>query len=469
MGTDSSARRGWYVPDEQDLCSSCGVVAYPGEMFCVSCGAYRGWDTNGNTPVTGEGAARPGPGPGSGQPAPSSAPMPAEDGTAWPATAGPRSVRPESAYPDSAPPNSGQHGSVQPASGGAWYGDPGAPAPPRSADPQSADRNLSWADPLFAPLPGTPAPHTARPQPGGQLPEFGSDPYPGFAGAPGTGPAATRTQVISGEVVLWTTPADDGPWHPDAPTPPGGVPHLLQCPECGEPNAEARTYCHPCGALLRPPPEPEEPQLTRWERLRERYFDRPEVWHWDRRWGVALAALPLCLITGVSAGSAVAAAHDAIPKIKDRFLSQSAVAPDTVSASSSAKGFEPELASDGVDNRAWAPKGSGKDAVGQYWTAEFNSPFRLTSLLIINGAAKTPKQFTETGRPTKIKVTATTAGGGTVEKEIELGGQPGPQRFDLGIDDVVQVRVTIEAVNPGLKPDMPVAMAEIQFFSRQAS
>ncbi|MFC5722279.1 hypothetical protein ACFP1Z_19115 [Streptomyces gamaensis] len=339
---------------------------------------------------------------------------------------------------------------------------------PGGGPPGPPPQDLSWADPLFAPLPTEPAPHTARPQPGGRLPDFGgAEPYPTFAGAPGTEPAAARTQVISGEVVMWTNPAEEEPGA-DASTPPGGVPYVLECPECGGPNAESRTYCHPCGALLRPEPEEEEPPLTRWERLRERCFDRPEVWHWDRRWGVALAALPLCLVAGVSAGSAVAAAHDAVPRIKDRFLSQHAVTPDAVAASSSAKGFEPELATDGVDNRAWAPQGSGKDAVGQYWTAKFNSPFRLTSLLIINGAAKAPKQFAETGRPTKIKVTATT-GQGTVEKEIELGGQPGPQRFDLGIDDVTQVRVTIEAINPGLKPDMPVAMAEIQFFSRQDS
>ncbi|GHF35898.1 NADase-type glycan-binding domain-containing protein [Streptomyces morookaense] len=417
MGTDSSAHRGWYVPGEQDVCGSCGVVAYPGETFCISCGAYRGWDR-----------------PGSGQPAqPPAAAFPAERETVYPQSVYRQSVPAETAQPDS-----GQRGFVQPEFGAARPTGQGASAPvsPRPADPQPAAGNLSWADPLFAPLPGTPEPHSAR------------------------------TQVISGEVVLWTTPAEDGP---DAPTPPGGVPQLLQCPECGGPNTEARTYCHPCGALLRPEPEPEEPQPTRWERLRERYFDRPEVWHWDRRWGVALAALPLCLVAGVSAGGAVAAAHDAVPRIKDRFLAQDAVAPDAVSASSSTKGFEAELASDGVDNRAWAPKGSGKDAVGQYWTAEFTSPFRLTSLLIINGAAKAPKQFAETGRPTRIKVTATTAGHGTVEKQIELGGQPGPQRFDLGIDDVVQVQVTIEAVNPGLKPDMPVAMAEIQFFTRQAS
>ncbi|MFI9650030.1 NADase-type glycan-binding domain-containing protein [Streptomyces sp. NPDC052040] len=340
---------------------------------------------------------------------------------------------------------------------------------PGNGHAEPPQQELYWVDPLFAPLPTGPAPHTARPQPGGRLPEFGwADPYPGCTGAFGTGPAAGRPQIISGEVVLGTAPADDGVHGSDAPVPPDGEPYLLECPACGGPNTDSRTYCHPCGALLRPEPDEEPPPPTRWERLRERYADRPEVWHWDRRWGVVLGALPLCFVAAASMGGAVAAAPGAVPTIKDRFLSQYAVRPDAVDASSSAKGFEPELAADGVDNRAWAPQNSGEDAIGQYWTAAFNSPFRLTSLLVINGAAKAPRQFAETGRPTRIKVTATT-GRGMVEKEIELGGQPGPQRFDLGIDDVTQVRVTIMAVNRGLKPDMPVAMAEIQFFSRQGS
>lgn len=375
MVTDPSARRGRHVPTEQDVCGSCGVVAYPGETFCVSCGAYRGWDTAGGTP-----AASP--------------------------VAGPV-------------PPAAEHGQHRPTGG--FPGSPGGPGP-----------------------------------------------YPGRTEAPGGDPATASTRIVSGEIVLRTAPAEDGPGGPAVPPPPGGAVHVLPCPQCGGPNEQSRTYCHPCGALLRPEPEPEEPAPTRWERLRARYFDRPEVWHWDRRWGAALVALPLYLAAGVSVGGAAAAAQESVPRVKDRFLSPYAVSPDAVSASSSAKGFEPELASDGVDNRAWAPQGTGEDAVGQSWTAEFATPFRLTSLLVINGAATAPRQFAETGRPTKIEVTAVT-GRGTVEKVIELGGQPGPQRFDLGIDGVTRVRVTIRAVNPGLKPDRPVAMAEIQFFSRRDS
>ncbi|MEU2834780.1 hypothetical protein ABZ667_40140 [Streptomyces lavendulae] len=242
---------------------------------------------------------------------------------------------------------------------------------------------------------------------------------------------------------------------------------MLLCPECGSPNAASRAYCHPCGALLRP--EPESPELTRWQRLYKEHLERPDVWHRDRRWGLLLAALPLCTVAAVSTGGAAAAAQRAVPLAKDRFLSHYAVAPESVTASSSARGFEAHLASNGIDNKAWAPASRGKDAVGQWWTATFESPFRLTSIVLVNGASKKPEQFFGTGRPMKITVTATTTDQGNVEKEIELGGHPGPQRFDLGIGKVIAVQVKIDAVHPGLKPNMPVAMAEIQFFSRRES
>lgn len=525
MGSAQSGRRGWHVQTEQDVCTGCGVVAYPGEMFCVSCGAYMGWDLTGSNRVVDPGR----PDPGAARPAPAPAPAPAADGggagrgahrrrigdpvpAAGPAGAGP--VGPGSAagtgsaypaagagYPEPAPSyrTHGTYGTSHEAAPTAQGGWPEGLRGNRSVRTTDLTGELFRPDPLFDRAPTAPAPPTARPQPARPQPARRPSEFTapadaaaaapvGYAAAPVGYPAAPvgyvtpaaesaaeRTQVISGEVVLWTTlpdapPAGEGPgsgYPPGDATPAGGIPHLLPCPECLEPNAETRTYCHPCGALLRPEPEPPEP--TRWQRIRQEYLERPDVWHWDRRWGVVAVALPLCLTAGISMGSAAAAAQRAVPLVKDRFLSQYAVAPDKVSASSATKGFEANLASDGVDNKAWAPKGTGQDAVGQYWTAQFNAPFRLTSLLIVNGASKAPGQFYETGRPAKITVTVTTTDQGQVEREIKLGGQPGPQRFDLGIDNVMSVQVKIEAVHKGLKPNMPVAMAEIQFFSREGA
>ncbi|MGW8953874.1 NADase-type glycan-binding domain-containing protein [Streptomyces sp. NPDC055709] len=533
MGSAQSGRRGWHVESEQDVCPGCGVVAYPGEMFCVSCGSYMGWDLTGSDRVVAP--ARPDSGPVwpgaaansggyrshdgapsgvAGPVSPSadpfrSAPSGAAGGSgqAGPGSACPRdefvagSRYPEASgsYPGGhpepvAPYPGGYPGHVEPAAAAPWAGTPdgwsAGPLGDRTGRTTDLTGELSPSDPLFTQAPTAPAPPTARPQPARPrtarharqfTAPYDADTgtavgYPGpSVGYPtaASGPAAGRPQVISGEVVLRTSLPDEDPAaeEPRIPytagdaIPADGIPHLLLCPGCGEPNAETRTYCHPCGALLRPEPEP--PELTRWQRIRQEHLERPDVWHWDRRWGVVAVALPVCMAAGMAMGGAVAAAERAVPLVKDRFLSQYAVAPDEVSASSSAKGFDANLASDGMDNKAWAPKETGQDAVGQYWTAQFNAPFRLTSLLIVNGASRTPGQFFETGRPTRITVTAATTDRGKVVKEIRLGGQPGPQRFDLGIDNVMSVDVKIESVHPGLKPNMPVAMAEIQFFSRQ--
>lgn len=459
MGTNSSGRGDRRVPGDQDICRSCGVPTYPGEMFCVSCGAYMGWDTTGGSP-----------------------------------TVVPEPVRTEPAPPGPWCPEYGR------GDGPAWYGaqpGPFADGPTRTGTgPTGTSRPDTGvgasADPLFAPAAARPAPAWPQPEfttpaeagpwarPDRQeatgrrgrhaAPRSAHPMAPAAARSAAPDPLAAQTQVIRGEVVLWTTlPEELGvpPHLPRDAAPADGMPPLLLCPACRSHNAENRTYCRPCGTLLRPEPGP--PDLTRWQQLREKYLERPDIWHWDRRLAVIAAALPVCMVAGMSLGSAAAAAERAIPLVKDRFLSQYAVAPDSVSASSSAKGFEAGLASDGVDNKAWAPKGTGQEAVGQYWTAKFQTPFRLTSLVLVNGASVTPGQFFETGRPTRITVSATSTDQGIVQREIKLAGQPGPQRFDLGIDNVVAVQVQIDSVHPGLKPGMPVAMAEIQFFSRQAS
>ncbi|MGW1076931.1 NADase-type glycan-binding domain-containing protein [Streptomyces sp. NPDC002537] len=454
MGSDTSGRRGWQVPEEQDICHSCGVVAYPGEMFCTACGAYLAWDADKSVPAvpkqpTHADPVRSGP----------TRPDPAQREPSWPEPA-----QPDEAHTDVFP--SGRIRTDDPL----FTQPPTAPAPV-TARPEPAHGRTDFVAPAQADLFATTGSGYAT-GPGGHYEALPGADYPAYVQTASLAPepAEAQTQVLDAEVVLWTSLPEGHPHAQETePTSADGASHLLLCPQCREPNAESRTYCHPCGALLRPEPEPEPVVLTRWEKLRQQYVERPEIWHWDRRLGVLLAALPLCLVAGVSMGGATASADQAVPRIKDHFMSQSAVAPDSVSASSSAKGFEANLATDGLDNKAWAPAETDKEAIGESWTAQFQTPFRLTSLAIINGAAKTPKEFFATGRPTKITVTATTTGHGKVKKDITLSDQPGPQRFDLGIDGVTSVQVTIDAVHPGLKPNMPVAMAEIQFFSRQAS
>ncbi|MGW6412615.1 NADase-type glycan-binding domain-containing protein [Streptomyces vinaceus] len=180
-----------------------------------------------------------------------------------------------------------------------------------------------------------------------------------------------------------------------------------------------------------------------------------------------MAGLPVCAAVGFGFGGIVPSADRAIPWVKDRFLSQYAIAPETVYASSSAKGYDARLATDGVDNKAWAPAGSPSQAPGQYWQATFESPFRLTALLMINGAATKPAAFFESGRPTRVTVTITTADKKTVKRQMNLADQPGVQSLNVGIDQVTAVQIMIDTVHPGLKAAAPIALAEVQFFSRR--
>ncbi|MDJ0466204.1 hypothetical protein [Streptomyces sp. H27-C3] len=283
-------------------------------------------------------------------------------------------------------------------------------------------------------------------------------------------PVSAEPLVIRGEVLAGPPVSEPAPVAAEAETAFVDVPRLLLCPECRSGNPETRQYCHPCGALLRPAPQPSETsEPTRLEQLRAKCFERPEVWHWDRRWLTIMAALPLFFTAGIAAGATVVAAGEALPWVKDRFAGQSSVAPDTVEASSAAKGFDAKLAADGVDNRAWAPEERGQDPVGQTWTATFQQPFRLTTLALISGSSPKPKEFLRNGRPAKVTVTVTTAGGGKVTKTLPLFDQPGPQRFPLGIDGAVAVEIRIDAVRTGLQPKSPIVLAEVQFFTRRTA
>ncbi|MEC4017981.1 zinc ribbon domain-containing protein [Streptomyces sp. H27-D2] len=248
-------------------------------------------------------------------------------------------------------------------------------------------------------------------------------------------------------------------------------PRLLLCPQCDSDNPETRSYCWPCGALLRPALTPRPAPLPpNWrQRLYQRRHERPRLWHRDRRWYLlASVGLPVCFVVGVSAGWTGGAVREAIPRVQDRFSDQVAVAPDEAKTSSEETGFEAGNAADGVDNRAWAPKSRGQDAVGHSWTATFQQSFRLTTLIVLNGASKNPKQYLESGRPTELTAVVVTADGRTVQKELTLDDQPGPQEFTWGIDAVKSVDLRISGVHAGKRPAAPVLLAEVQFFTRQA-
>ncbi|MET9418454.1 discoidin domain-containing protein [Streptomyces klenkii] len=253
-----------------------------------------------------------------------------------------------------------------------------------------------------------------------------------------------------------------------------GSPPLI-CPArgCRRDNPHTRTYCRHCGHLLRPPPEPEAKAWWRkaLDHLRTRYGERPQTWHRDHRWYVLLATGSMGLgIVAAGGGPWIAApaVHGAGLAI-DRFTAKAAVVPAATSASSERDGFPADCATDGADNRAWAPKPSGKDAREEWWQADFEHPFRLTSLAIINGVSKQPKEYLAAGRAHILKAVAITADNRAHIKILRLADQPGPQTFTWGLEKVTTVQLQLTHIRADGKTSAtaPVGLAEVQFFTRK--
>jgi hypothetical protein len=150
--------------------------------------------------------------------------------------------------------------------------------------------------------------------------------------------------------------------------------------------------------------------------------------------------------------------------VVDRIATSTARNPTGLTASTAAAGRGPELAHDGFANLSWAPAAPGP-AVGEFLEASFAEPFRLVAVQISPGASTDQAEFLAHGRPDDLRVSAMTSTGTVVERTVTLADEPGVQRIDLGIDDVMAVRLTIESAN-GATEATHVAIAEVEFFGR---
>ncbi|KQM82349.1 hypothetical protein ASE68_02835 [Agromyces sp. Leaf222] len=148
----------------------------------------------------------------------------------------------------------------------------------------------------------------------------------------------------------------------------------------------------------------------------------------------------------------------------DRVVDSSAHNPTGLTASSSADGRGPELAHDGFSDLSWAPAPTGP-AVGEWLAATFDAPYRLVAVQISPGASVEQADFLAQARPSTMLVTTTDAAGQTQDIRLKLADEPGPQRFDVGVDDVVAVQFTIEGAY-GASPDTHVSVAEVEFIGR---
>lgn len=232
----------------------------------------------------------------------------------------------------------------------------------------------------------------------------------------------------------------------------------LVCPQCGTGNSPGRHFCRRCATPLgatanRRPVSSAQPAAGARPVVRTRRF---------RASWVVIPAIVAAL--AAVAWLARGPIGDFTQTVVDRVAASTARNPTGLTASTAASGRGPELAHDGFANLSWAPAAPGP-ATGEFLEASFAEPFRLVALQISPGASTDQAEFLAQGRPDDLRVSAMTSTGAVVERTVTLADEPGVQRIDLGIDDVVAVRLTIESAN-GATDTTHVAIAEVEFFGR---
>ncbi|WP_194283103.1 zinc ribbon domain-containing protein [Saccharothrix syringae] len=222
------------------------------------------------------------------------------------------------------------------------------------------------------------------------------------------------------------------------------------CPNCGTTNPPGRRFCRRCATPLAPTTP--GPATARPHRFRR----RGDTSRWLRR----LAAL-LVVVALVVAGILFhPKALELFEDLRDRLATPAPVAPATTAATAEAPDHPAAAAADGLSNRYW-----GAPAVGDAVEFTFATPVRLLSVIVHAGASAQPEEFAAEARPTALDMVVTSADGTTRTIPITLADQPGPQRTDTGVSDVVRVRLVVKAA-AGLGPGRYIALGEVEFFRR---
>ena len=204
------------------------------------------------------------------------------------------------------------------------------------------------------------------------------------------------------------------------------------CPACGTANPPGRLFCRRCATPL----YPAEHVAAAARRHRWRWR-----WRGDRsRWLRRLAALLVVVVLVVAAYLLYPRALPLWEDLRDRMATPAPVAPASASASASVPDHPAAAAVDGLSNRYW-----GAPAVGDSVEFTFAAPFRLLSAVVHVGASAQQEQFAAQARPSTLDMVVTTAEGTTRTVPVALADQPGPQRTDTGISDVVRIRLVVRA------------------------
>jgi hypothetical protein len=227
------------------------------------------------------------------------------------------------------------------------------------------------------------------------------------------------------------------------------------CPVCGTPNPPGRRFCRRCATPLTDTTVVAE-RKPWWRRIRLPRFRLGGKGFLVRRLVIliVLTALVLAGILLFPLGKGL------FEDLLDKTTTPAPIGPVRVVASAEVPGHPGTAATDGLTNRYWgAPK------PGDWIEFTFDHPFRLLSLVVHAGPSADREQFTQEARPAGLDVIVTSAEGSSVTRPVELADQPGPQTLDLGISDVVRIRVVLRSAT-GLSEGKHIAVGEIEFFQR---
>jgi hypothetical protein len=386
-------------------CPQCGAQVGDTDDFCGNCGNYLGWGVKA-----------------------------AESGATAP-------VLPGIEVDDLAEPL----GPVQ-AEPGRTTGSPRTAEPDRTTEPGRAAGSGTAAGPGRVTGPGK----VAEP---GKTARLDNVAGPGKAAEPG------RT-VRPGEVAahLEADPAGFGPVLPGRPEARRPLPSTAvaadvdgpACPVCGTHNPPGRRFCRRCATPLQP-------------QAQERTAARKRGWRWrgDRSRWLRRLAWSLVAVAVVVAGVVFWPRAGALwEDLRDRFASPVAVRPASTSSSAAVPDHPAANAIDGFSNRYW-----GAPDIGDSIEFTFAGPFRLLSVVVNSGAAPEEDAFVAEARPTGLSMIVTAADGATTTVPITLADEPGPQRTDTGVSDVVRIRLVVTSA-AGFVPGKHIALGEVEFFRR---
>lgn len=335
---------------------------------------------------------------------------------------------------------------------------PAGQVPARSAPAPEAEPRVETPRPAVGATktdaaPGATEQNRDGPPAAASLPVITIPPWP-FDDEPSTAPSTADGDPVA---VLPGRPAPKAPTaglSPAAAPPSGGT--GVQCSACGAWNTVGRHFCTACGAEITaeaPPPAAAPRRAPSTFRRRSGAGRLVAVL-------VVVGIVLAVLLTGYLLRDPLQSfAASAV----DRVFGVGAINPSRITASGSASGHPAAAAHDGASNIAWEAASPGS-ATGQHLTFAFDRPFRLVVVQVLPGAATDQRTFLQSRRPTELRLTIDRSGGPSIERTMQLADQPGPQRLDLGIDQVRGVTVTVlQSSGP---PNARVAIAEVEFSGR---